>query len=266
MNNNIDFYYFSGTGNTMLIARKMTETFIENGCHVNLKRMELSNGSNINIENTIGLGFPVAILSTYTLVWEFINSLPNVQGTEIFMVDTLGGYSGGLVGPLRNILEKKGYKPIGSCEIIMPINIFFIQDKKTNDLKIRKGLEKAEKYAEALIEGTTNWGRVPFFSDIMYLISIGGFKLSAIDLHQKYFKFKTDKSKCNNCGICIDICPLNNIVLDKYPVTQNKCEYCMRCVSMCPRHAIKSILTYKGNTYSAVKANDFVKNKTDRLD
>ena len=39
----------------------------------------------------------------------------------------------------------------------------------------------------------------------------------------------------------------------------------MRCVSMCPRHAIKSILTYKGNTYSAVKANDFVKNKTDRL-
>ena len=265
MNNNIDFYYFSGTGNTMLVARKMTDTFIENGCHVNLKRMELSNGSDIDIENTIGLGFPVAILSTYTLVWEFINSLPNVQGTEIFMVDTLGGYSGGLVGPLRNILEKKGYKPIGACEILMPINIFFIQDKKTNDLKIRKGLEKAEKYAEALIEGTTNWGRVPFFSDIMYLISIGGFKLSAIDLHQKYFKFKTDKSKCNNCGICINICPLNNIVLDKYPVTQNKCEYCMRCVSMCPRHAIKSILTYKGNTYSAVKANDFVKNKTDSI-
>ncbi|WP_231551359.1 hypothetical protein [Methanobacterium sp. SMA-27] len=90
MNNNIDFYYFSGTGNTMLVARKMTDTFIKNGCHVNLKRMELSNGTEIDIENTIGLGFPVAILSTYTLVWEFIKSLPNVQGTEIFMVDTLG--------------------------------------------------------------------------------------------------------------------------------------------------------------------------------
>ena len=85
MNNNIDFYYFSGTGNTMLVARKMSDTFIENGCHVNLKRMELSNGSDVDIENTIGLGFPVAILSTYTLVWEFILMLEKTPSVRVGM-------------------------------------------------------------------------------------------------------------------------------------------------------------------------------------
>jgi ferredoxin len=260
MNQNIDFYYFSGTGNTLLVTRKMADVFTEKGHQVNLKRIEDSKAADVNLEHTIGLGFPVAILSTYNIVWDFINSLPDAEGTEIFMMDTLGGYSGGIVGPLRRKLEKKGYKPLGACEIIMPINIFFIQDKKTNSEKVKKGLEKAEKYANALVEGQSKWGRIPVFSDAMNLISLGGLKLTAVDIHQKYFKFKTKKSKCNKCGICADICPVGNITMDEYPVYGNKCEYCMRCVSICPHGAIKSIYTYKGKTYHAVKANDFLKN------
>ncbi len=260
MNTNVDIYYFSGTGNTMLVTMKMADVFKERRCHVNIERMEYSSGSDVDIEHTIGLGFPVAILSTYNLVWDFINSLPDVDGTEIFMVDTLGGYSGGLVGTLRSVLEKKGYKTIGACEIIMPNNIFYIQDEKTNMKKVKKGLEVAEKYANALMDGKSHWGRVPVFSDIMNLISIAAFRLTEADLHQKYFKFRTKKSRCNQCGICADICPVGNIIMEDYPVAGNKCEYCMRCVSMCPRRAIKSIFTYKGKTYKAVKANNFLKN------
>ena len=132
MKNMIDFYFFSGTGNTMLVAQRMSEVFKSKGFEVNLKRIEHSNGTDVDIERTIGLGFPVAILSTYNLVWKFINELPDVEGTEIFMVDTLGGYSGGIVGPLRSLLEAKGYKTIGACEIIMPMNIFYIQNNDIN--------------------------------------------------------------------------------------------------------------------------------------
>jgi NAD-dependent dihydropyrimidine dehydrogenase PreA subunit len=259
MKKNIDFYYFSGTGNTMLVARKMTEIFQEEGYIVNLEKMEISESSEVNTEHTIGLGFPVAILSTYNLVWNFIQSLPEVQGTEIFMVDTMGGYSGGLVGPLRAILERKGYQPIGACEIIMPVNIFYIQNDKTNREKVKKGLEIAEKYAKALIDGRSRWGRVPFFSDALNIFSKAGIKLTTIDLHQKYFKFRTNEVLCNKCGICAEICPVGNIMFDEYPVSGNKCEYCMRCVSMCPIGAIRSLFTYNGKTYSAVKAKDFIK-------
>ncbi|MCE5213400.1 MAG: hypothetical protein LLF83_01595 [Methanobacterium sp.] len=53
-------------------------------------------------DHIIGLGFPIAELSTYEFVWKFIKSLPLSEGTEIFMVDTLAGFSGGIVGPVRD--------------------------------------------------------------------------------------------------------------------------------------------------------------------
>ncbi|MEG3225568.1 MAG: 4Fe-4S ferredoxin, partial [Methanobacteriales archaeon Met13] len=96
------------------------------------------------MDHVIGLGFPIAGLSTYDFVWKFIKSLPEANGTKIFMVDTLAGFSGGIVGPLREIVKKKGYQPRGAKEIIMPPNIFYIQDEKTNKKKVEKGLIEAE--------------------------------------------------------------------------------------------------------------------------
>lgn len=257
MNNNVEFYFFSGTGNTMLVAERMSDVFRSEGYNVKLKRIEDSNPAHVDTRSTIGLGFPVAILSTYNLVWKFINGLPNVDGTEVFMVDTLGGYSGGIVGPLKTLLESKGYKTVGACEIIMPLNIFFIEDETINTKKVEEGLLKAENYALTIINNESEWGRVPVLPDLMRLVSKIGLKITATDVHQKLLKFKVDQSKCNQCGICEDICPLNNITLVNYPVTGNKCEYCMRCVSMCPAKAMKSMITYKGKTYSAVKPKEF---------
>lgn len=181
----VDFYYFSGTGNTLLIAKKMSETFEKCGIRTSMYRIEDSNPWKINLSHTIGLGFPVAELSTYEFVWKFIKSLPNANKTEIFMVDTLAGFSGGIVGPLRRIVEEKGYKPIGACEIVMPPNVFYIQDKKTSEKKIKKGLKKAEKYAELLIRGKSKWGRVPVLSDAVYYLSLLGLKITETNLNQK---------------------------------------------------------------------------------
>jgi NAD-dependent dihydropyrimidine dehydrogenase PreA subunit len=257
MNESIEFYFFSGTGNTMLVAKRMSRVFQSEGFNVKLKRIENSNPADVDTECTIGLGFPVAILSTYDLVWKFINELPQVDGTEVFMVDTLGGYSGGIIGPLKTLLESKGYKTIGACEIIMPLNIFYIENDNTNTKKIEEGLVKAENYAIALVNNESEWGRVPVLPDLMRLISKIGLRITATDVHQKILKFKVNPSSCTKCGICGDICPLNNVKLAEYPVTGNNCEYCMRCVSMCPAHAIRSMITYKGKTYSAVKSKEF---------
>ncbi len=171
--NTADFYYFSGTGNTFLVVKRMRDVFEKNSIDVNLYRIEQSAPKEVNPEHTIGLGFPVAGFSTYPFVWEFIDALPQADGTKIFMVDTLGGFSGGIVGPLRGKLKKKGYMPIGAEEIIMPPNIFYIQDEITSKKKINKGLKKAEAYALDLIDGKAKWSRVPVLSDMMYLISKG---------------------------------------------------------------------------------------------
>lgn len=158
----IDFYYFSGTGNTLLVVKKMKDIFTENGVPVNLHKIEKSKPEDVNLNHTLGLGFPIAELSTYNFVWKFIRALPETdQDTEIFMVDTLAGFSGGIVGPVHEIVRKKGYNPIGVEEIVMPPNIFYIQDGKTCNEKVQRGMMKAERYALDIVSGRSKWGRVP---------------------------------------------------------------------------------------------------------
>jgi ferredoxin len=203
----------------------------------------------------------VAILSTYPLVWNFIENLPLAQGTEIFMVDTLGGFSGGLVGPIHRKVKKLGYQPIGACEIVMPSNIFFIQDLRTSNQKIKKGLKSADEYARSLMEGKTMWGRVPVISDFIYLLSIISWKLIAWKPHQRYLKLKAHPEKCKQCGICADLCPTGNIIMDNFPVNGYQCNYCLRCVSFCPTGSIPCIFNYQGKTYRAVKAKALLEEK-----
>ncbi|MEN6294364.1 MAG: EFR1 family ferrodoxin [Methanobacterium sp.] len=257
----IDFYFFSGTGNTLLVVKKMRDTFEKNGITVNLHKIEESNPDEVNLEHIIGLAFPVAVFSTYPLVWDFIESLPRAGGTKIFMVDTLGGTSGGIVGPLRKIVSENGYNPVGAMEIQMPSNIFVIQDEKTNKYKVQKGLQVAEKYALDLVNEKAEWGRVPILSDAVNLFSRGTLKLTGADLHQKLFLFKVNKEKCNKCGICVGLCPTRNIMITggNYPVHGLNCQYCLRCTSLCPKNAIPCSFNYKGKTYSAVKAKEFLK-------
>lgn len=255
----IDFYYFSGTGNTLLVVKKMAETFEKNGIKVKLFQIEDSDPKELNLKNTLGLAFPVAGLSTYPFVWKFIESIPETSDTQIFMVDTLASYSGGIIGPLNKRLVNKGYKLIGAREIIMPPNIFYIQKDKSCKKKVHKGLKKAEKYAEELLEGKTKWGRVPILSDFLYGLGIALMRLWELKSQQKWFGFKAKKSKCNQCGICAEICPLNNIEMKEYPVYKCRCQFCMRCVSFCPQKAIPCKINYKGKTHSSVKLKEFLK-------
>ena len=57
-----------------------------------------------------------------------------------------------------------------------------------------------------------------------------------------YSWIAVDEKRCNKCGLCIDMCPMN--VLDKgsrgYPFARHRddCWYCDVCAFVCPRKAI----------------------------
>jgi len=50
---------------------------------------------------------------------------------------------------------------------------------------------------------------------------------------------KVDKSKCNGCGSCVEICPVEAIKIRKEKaVVSDDCVECGACVAQCPNGAI----------------------------
>jgi len=50
---------------------------------------------------------------------------------------------------------------------------------------------------------------------------------------------KVDKSKCVGCGVCVDVCPVDAIKIEKEKaVVSSECVECGACVIQCPREAI----------------------------
>ncbi len=101
-------YYFSGTGNTERIVMQVKRRFEIRSYECSIKSMEEKVEPHSEVYEYIGLLFPVAIQSTFPLVWKFIEDFPSVKNQKIFMVDTMEVFSGGIVGPVRKVLELKG--------------------------------------------------------------------------------------------------------------------------------------------------------------
>ncbi|MGD9109077.1 MAG: EFR1 family ferrodoxin [Gammaproteobacteria bacterium] len=236
--NIIDIYYFSGTGNTLLVVNEIAKALQQHGKEVNLYKITDNDPSTINLKHVIGLAFPVAVFSTYPFVWDFINKLPLTDGTEIFMLDSLAGFSGGMVGPLKKALNKKGYNTIGACEFIMPGNY---GKAIPSPIKIKKKITnmraKAAKFTELLLSGKARWHRIPLLSDLVRLLSRSKKPWKSIGKN-----ITIDKNLCNKCGVCAKLCPTKCIKMQDYPEKQDGCVACMRCVAFCPQNAI----LYKG--------------------
>ena len=67
----IDLYYYTGTGNTLIILKEMVKVFKKNNLKVNIFGIEDVDPGSIRTDRTIGLAFPVAFQSTFDFIWDF---------------------------------------------------------------------------------------------------------------------------------------------------------------------------------------------------
>jgi len=252
----IDIYVFSGTGNTLLAALALADELSAAGKRTRLWPIERSDPAKIDIRRGLGLAFPVAAFSTYPLVWRFIDRLPPGGGTAAFMLDTLAGFSGGIVGPLRRILTCKGYTPLGAIEIIMPGNFLRMDPAEKARAKIVRGQVAARQFAHALLAGEAKWPRIPLAADALYLLSRCITSLWRTRLSQRLLAMRIDPAKCQKCGLCRRLCPTSAIAVpEKYEV-DTTCEYCQRCAAVCPADAIRC--GRSATVYRAIKAEDYL--------
>jgi ferredoxin/flavodoxin len=254
-NQPVTIYYFSGTGNTQIVANKMAECFAEKGFSAKAVRIEDVKSITIDESEIIGIGFPIAACSTYPLVFQFIRNLPGAHRNPLFAFCTMAGISlWAIEGELKTILENKGYLPIGFHEFIMPPNIFAQIPESMRRARIERSFLHALQFVNQLIDGNSRWRKIPLLSRLMFVLCSALFKLAEMPFHQKLFKMRVENDKCNKCGICVRKCPAGNIVLTSKVMIGDRCQYCFRCVGICPATAVFGILSPKSLHYWAENA------------
>ena len=227
------------------------------GQHVRLP-IEKADPSKIDPQAMLGIVTAVAEQGTYTLVWDFLKALPKVENTSAFLLDSMGMYSGGIVGPVKSILKKKGFKALVAKEIKMP-NIFYKKRKTPDkDIHIReKGLLHIHRFARDVISGKKHWFDIPVYSYLMSLISKSHILK---DFYQKIIPVTFKDSKCIRCDVCVQLCPVNHLTRVNNDIPQGigrSCIHCQRCYSYCPTEAI-SIGSEKNIPYRAFKTKEFL--------
>ena len=255
-------YYFSGTGNSLAIAKHIGKYLKE----TEIIHISALNNS-IEIDNSyerVGFVFPVYELYMPNVMKEILNNLKFQSNQYVFGVVSFAGSRGMALQQLREIVDKNGGKLTAEFKIRMPGNNiveyggfpdffceFLYQGESKKILKIISIIDKKERTA---IIGANILAKL-FNKNSLKRLEI---------LKSRDNKFRVNNN-CTHCKICKRICPVGNItMLNEIPTWNNNCEQCMACIQWCPVRAIE--YSNKNNnkrrySHPEIKVEDLMLNK-----
>ena len=233
--------YFSGTGNTKFCVTRFLEQCGGNTYSIEDKAAV----STLSEDNAIVLGYPVYYSNMPMIVRDFIGQNAELwRGKNVFIIATMGLFSGDGAGVAARLLKKHGANITGGVHIKMPDCIGDLKLlKKTHEENreiVKQAAQKLDEAAEKLRNGDPPREGLGFFDHIAGLY---GQRLWFYGKTKNYTRNpKIDPKKCVGCGACVRLCPMENITLqDRKAVSGNRCTMCYRCFSNCPRQAITII-------------------------
>ena len=231
-------YYFSGTGNTLMLARLLAK--------------ELDDAEIINIvsckepvvpeADAVGILFPVYAFGLPKIMRDFVNNkLEIAENTYVFSLTNFAGAGAAAASKqLKSLLFLKGVKLNARFWVPMPSNYIPFggaESQQKQNKRFLSAADRIKKIAEIIKKQPENYfykrNRIPLFianiCNNMFIKSCGK------DAKKFYVN-----GKCNGNGICAKICPTNNIkMVEGNPVWGSNCEQCMACLQWCPYGAIQ---------------------------
>jgi ferredoxin/flavodoxin len=236
-------FYFSGTGNSLYVAKSIAKQNNENLISVAATMMESTEHCDFTLKDNEAIGFvyPVYAWAPPKQVIDFINKIKliNYNNNYIFTVVTCGANIGNTVKVINNALKKKSLHLNSGFSVVMPNNYIISGNIDSKEVENKKLLE-----AEQVISTINN--TIEHRVDNIYQVKKGLLPtvMTTIinPLFNKYAlntkKFHVNE-KCNGCGLCEKVCNCSTIKVQEKPVWSNNCTQCLACMHLCPTNAIQ---------------------------
>lgn len=229
--------HYSGTGNSAYIAHLLAKRLsLQETCLNDIFRQ----GSSVSLSDD------ELVFVTPTYCWRLPRIVSNWMKRQQFrpqqkawFVLTCGDDFGNAEAYLQRICAEVGIQCMGGIEIVMPENYIALFKAPSRELS-QTILECAELAAEETAQ---------------YLERREHFPERPVNLRDKIFSGVTNslffkfivkdrkfwvKDSCVSCGLCEEVCPLNNVKLrDGRPTWNGNCTHCMACICRCPQQAIE---------------------------
>lgn len=222
-------FYFTATGNSLAVAKRLGGELYS--------IPQVLKGNQFHYEDEkIGLVFPCYGFAAPKIVREFIEKI-TLKSPYIFAIMTFGNKLAGGVNWFVQFAEQHNIQIQYADGLLMVDNylpIFNIDKQKLKEKNIEPNLSRLIND----VNGQKHYIRPTTVSDSLLTKAIQYF-------YKKNPNFNTDKDflvgeGCNQCGMCVKVCPRENIKLvELKPVYGGNCEFCLACINHCPQKAIR---------------------------
>lgn len=233
-------FYFSATGNSKYLAKKISEKCKEK--LVDITDAMLFETFSFELSDTERLGFvmPVYFYGVPSVVLEFLEKLSiKTKGKNYtFAAFTCGGTTADAGGMLEKALLKKGIRIDAFFAEAMPDNYILMYDI-ADEKGAREKLQRAEKGICEISEKIVLKEKGDFNN-------LKGAKFMTKVLYPLYKPFRSTKrfyadENCIGCKKCEKECVERAIKIQNgRPVwVKKECSSCLHCIHACPKAAIQ---------------------------
>jgi ferredoxin len=235
-------YYFSGTGNTLQIARRLKDRLA--GAEI-LPVIPILKGESVIPETeSVGIIFPIQSFSYPWVAAEFLGKLDFSRINYVFAISSSHCFNQ-VFRDLEKVIPA-GRKFDAYFAIEMPQNyIPMFKIPSPEQVKLADEIMEGILDSAAEVIGRREVYRpkdsplwFPLSHMLFPLITAYFRKIRLPDMGRSFY---TD-DQCNGCGTCEKVCLMERIeIINGHPIwlDEIKCAYCFACLHLCPVQSVQ---------------------------